>query len=247
MNPGTSPGQAGQSGQPVHEERSLARDALIRLAVALLRPVIRILLRYNLSYPEMNQICRWLYVDVCMREREFYIPRRKRQFKARVACLTGLSRKEVLRLHNSPPPEANPELESCNRAARVLAGWMTDPAYRDASGQLARLDFRSDSSAQSFAELVQAYSGDIPPRAVLDELLRAGNCEMDASGVIRVINPVYLTRPVAAAALLVAAERGNSILTDIDESLRSAALPASRTSKGEIPEDAESGKLAATA
>lgn len=251
MNPGMSPITGKANSKPhsktTPQERSLARDALIRLAVALLRPVVRMLLRYNLSYPEMNQICRWLYVDVAMREREFFIPRRRKQFKARVACLTGLSRKEVLRLYQTPAPELNDQLESCNRAARVLAGWLSDPGFQDKDGRPRDLDFRGDRHDQNqgkkqdkdkdFAELVQAYSGDIPPRAVLDELLQSGNCEMDKAGHIRILDPVYVTRPIAPAALLLAAERGASLMNEIDETLRTTALP--RTAVRETPQASE--------
>lgn len=246
MKLASNPVNGGLSHAVSRSERSLARDALIRLAVALLRPIIRMLLRYNLSYPEMNQICRWLYVDVAMREREFYIPRRKRQFKARVACLTGLSRKEVLRLHQNPPPELNGDLEPFNRAARVLAGWLADPAFRNTHGEPATLKFRNKAGVHDFSDLVQAYSGDIPPRAVLDELLRAGNCRMDEDGWIEVVDNVYVTRPISPAALAQAAERGTSVLNEIDEMLRSdefhpdAAIPGRDVNQtvAEMPEKA---------
>ena len=60
----------------------------------LLRPLVRILLRNNVPHSMFCDFAKWVYVDVALRE--FQLPGRKRSI-SRVALLTGLSRKEVLR------------------------------------------------------------------------------------------------------------------------------------------------------
>lgn len=195
------------------------RRSLIRFAISALRPLIRVLLRYGLSYPELNQICRWLYVDIAMREREFFLPKRKRQFKARVACCSGLSRKEVLRLYSCPPPEENPEISNFNRAARVLEGWLNDDHYQDATGKPKTLPFRDEAGKPSFSELVRAHSGDIPPRAILDELVRAGTCGVDEQDQIMVLRPFYIARVPDMTRLSAAADQLASIMAEIDQQL----------------------------
>ncbi|HEX7047324.1 MAG TPA: DUF6502 family protein [Gammaproteobacteria bacterium] len=194
------------------------RRTLLLFAETVLRPIVRILLRYGLSYPEFNQVARKLYVDVAMKETEFRSVRHKRQYKSRVACLTGLSRKEVLRLVDASRPSDDSELRSSNRAARVLEGWITDSRYHTASGEPLTLPFRAAEGQRSFSELVQAYSGDIPPRAVLDELKRVGSCAaMDDE--VRVLVPEYVAQPLDIDAITSSAMRIASHLAAADVAL----------------------------
>jgi hypothetical protein len=91
---------------------------------------------------------------------------------SRVATLTGLSRVEVRRLltlRRTPRPPVPRQLD---RAARVLEGWLRDPAFRTERGRPRMLPLRG--AAPSFEALVQRYGGDVPPRAVQTELERAG-------------------------------------------------------------------------
>ena len=92
---------------------------------------------------------------------------------SRVAIITGLSRKEVSRLKSIEAPEDNEAAERFNRAARVISGWTRDPRFLDIHGQPARLTLQEGEF--SFGELVKAYGGDVPTRAVFDELLRVGS------------------------------------------------------------------------
>ncbi len=65
-----------------------------------------------------------------------------------------------------------------NRAARVVSAWVGDQKYRDSRGRPASLPFENASAAilqtESFSSLVAEHSGDMTPRAVLDELIRVG-------------------------------------------------------------------------
>jgi hypothetical protein len=64
--------------------------------------------------------------------------------------------------------------ERYNRATRVLTGWARDADFLDRRGQPRPLEV---DGAASFAVLVKRYSGDMPARAVLDELVRVGAVE----------------------------------------------------------------------
>ena len=61
----------------------------------LLKPLIRILLRNGVGFDEFAEIGKAVYVDVA--STEFKVPHRKMS-QARIAILTGLTRKEVARL-----------------------------------------------------------------------------------------------------------------------------------------------------
>ena len=77
-----------------------------------------------------------------------------------------------------------------NRAARVVYGWVHDSTYADQNGQAAVLPFEGESA--SFSSLVKAYSGDVPPRAILDELVQVGVVERTNEGSIRLLARAYI-------------------------------------------------------
>jgi Family of unknown function (DUF6502) len=160
------------------------RTALAAAVVRILRPLVRAVLRGGMSYKALNDLVKWVYVDVSMKE--FTIPGRKNS-KSRVAVLTGLTRREVDRLVRLPEPrEGAPE--RYNRAARVLSGWAEDPRFRGADDLPAVLAIENESG---FTELVRMYSGNQPYRAVLDELIRVGSVERVDDSHVRLVKAYY--------------------------------------------------------
>ena len=162
----------------------------ISAAVAtLIRPLVRLLLRNGIPYRTFSDIAKSVYVDVATKE--FGIPGRK-QSKSRVSVITGLSRKEVLRVARLPSPDNLGAVERYNRAARVMAGWVRDPRFNPGSGKPLELPFDGDDIC--FRELVRRYSGDAPARAVLDELMRVGTVERTQDGKIRLLERSYIPK-----------------------------------------------------
>lgn len=143
--------------------------ALAKAVVKILNPVVRILLKYEVSHSEFAELAKRSYVNVA--NQYFSIPGRKKTH-SRVAVLTGLSRKEVVRLtkieEDQPPVTKGP----LNRAARVISGWLRDPDFVDQNNEPKELPLRGDNA--TFELLVERYSGDITARAILDELVRVG-------------------------------------------------------------------------
>lgn len=205
---------------------SVMRRTLLLFAETVLRPVIRMLLRFGLSYPEFNQISRKLFVDVAMQEPEFRIPRRRRQYKSRVALLTALSRKEVLRLLEAKRPVDDAQLQQSNRAARVLEGWLSDNRFLNERGEPLPLPFKAADGRRSFSLLVAEYSGDIPPRAILDELLATATCAASGDDDIRVVRSDYVARTFDVETMTAAAMRATAYLGKIDNQL--AGIETSR-------------------
>jgi hypothetical protein len=89
---------------------------------------------------------------------------------SRVAVLTSLRRAEVKRLLTTSVELETAFSKRQPRTQRVLAGWRTDRRYLDRKGSPRRLPMRGRSG--SFVSLVKAFAGDVPPRAVLEELRR---------------------------------------------------------------------------
>ncbi len=150
-------------------------------------PLVRLLLRNGVAYGWCADILKEVYVEVA--ERTLPIPGKK-QTVARVATLTGLTRKEVQRIKKLGETQAEYGDDRYNRAARVISAWVRDGAFHDANGAPAPLPFEGNGA--SFSELVKRHSGDIPPRAILDELLRVRSVEADSDGQLRLRVPAYV-------------------------------------------------------
>ena len=106
--------------------------ALLRL----LRPLTRILLRNGISFGAFSDLAKWVYIDVA--SREFAIEGRK-QSVSRVSVITGLSRREVMRVKKLARPDIVASQKQHNRAARVIAAWRRESDFTDAKGNPAPL------------------------------------------------------------------------------------------------------------
>jgi hypothetical protein len=175
------------------------RDQLGKAYRRLLLPLVRILIRNGVTAPEAGELLRQVYVDAAGSD-EFQLPGR-RLSDTRVAILTGLSRKEVHRLRDST--DKNRLTANLSRVGRVIAGWNQDPEFTGPYGLPLPIPFEDDPSvdAASFSELVRRYSGDMAPRAMLDELLRTGLAEIDSDNRIRNTGRTYIPNQDDPAAI----------------------------------------------
>lgn len=154
----------------------LNRDLKTQLAAALrrlLRPIARRMIAYGLSYPAFAQIAKQVFVDVAAEEFGLAF---KRQTDSRVALVTGIPRKEIAHLRRRRRDAgALPEVEE-TLVTHVIGRWMAGPPYATPDGIPRRLAYESAAArTPTFSRLVREIGGDIPVRAVLDELLRLGS------------------------------------------------------------------------
>jgi hypothetical protein len=133
--------------------------------------------------------------------------------------LTGLSRKEVLRVKRLPHPSDDEAMSQQERSTRVISGWTRDPRFMDKKGEPLPLHF--DEQEGSFSDLVRRYSGDIPPRAVLDELLRVGLVERQKDGLIRLVARAYVPRAGTAEKLSILGVEASDLINTIDHNIHS--------------------------
>ena len=167
-------------------------DALARAAVRIFRPLVRILLRHNVSYKTCAEWLRWCYADVANRE---FTPPGRKQSKSRVAVLTGLTRIDVNHLLVMPPPHQAHQEEHYHRAGLVLSGWANDSEYQTPQGRMQVLPFESaEDDSPSFSQLVARHSGGAPARAVLDELVLNGAVRVLPDRQVELIRTRYITQ-----------------------------------------------------
>ena len=156
----------------------------------LLQPLVRILIRSGISFGESAEVLKTVFVEVAARD--FDLPDRKTSL-SRIAILTGLTRKEVAKQQEILRSGALDVDSNLNRVIRVLEGWHSDPTFTGPYGMPMELPFDS-ATVPSFVSLVRKHSGDMAPRAMLDELIRVGALEQTSSGAFKVLVRVYIPR-----------------------------------------------------
>ena len=186
-------------------------QALSDATLQLLRPLVTILLRNNISHRTFAELAKLVYVEIA--NAEFGIPGKK-QTTSRIAILTGLTRKEVQRLLAQPPDTEPASAEEYHRASRVITGWVRDPDFGDGKGHPHPL--RMEGKHTSFSALVKRYSGDIPVRAMVDELLRVGAVKQLKDGRICLLSRGYIPQKGPVEKLQVLGSDTADLIATID-------------------------------
>lgn len=149
-------------------------SALLRALREVLRPVVRLLLRFQLGYPFLADFLKGVFVEVAESEAAG-----TRLTDSRVTVLTGVHRKDVRRLRHAPRDDEAPPAVSL--AGQVIARWLGDDDFLDAQGQPRPLGRQHDGGrGPTFEHLVNSISRqDVHPAAVLSELERLGVVHVD--------------------------------------------------------------------
>ncbi len=195
-------------------------QALSTATLTLLRPLVRILLRNNVSHQTFTELAKQAYVEVA--QREFGLPGKK-QTTSRIAILTGLTRKEVQRLLAAPAGAEQGTTEEYHRAARVITGWVRDPDFGEKGHPF---PLRMEGKRASFSELVKRYSGDIPVRAMLDELLRVGAVKQLKDGRICLLSRGYIPQKDPVEKLHILGTDTADLIATIDHNIHQSPSKA---------------------
>ena len=182
----------------------------------LMRPLVRILLRNGVAYGALADAIRKCYVDVAF---EDFAPEGKKQTVSRVSALTGLTRKEVKRLHELDGEDYEASQERYNRAVRVISGWMNDRRFLDVKGKPAVLSLEKGN--KSFALLVRDYSGDIPVRAMLAMLEEAGSVS-NTKDRVRLVRHAYVPAGDDQEKIRILGTDVSELIATIDHNLTAA-------------------------
>ncbi|KPK25213.1 MAG: hypothetical protein AMJ61_12615 [Desulfobacterales bacterium SG8_35_2] len=188
--------------------------------VKLLRPLVRILLRYGISYGEFAEMARWVFVNVA--EKDFGIAGRK-QTISRISVITGLNRKDVTRLTKIDINEDKTASTVINRAGRVIGGWVKDQSFHDSNGVPAVLPLEGEKN--SFAELVKLYSGDMPVRAVLDELIRIEAVKKNEDNTVSLLTRAYIPKNIDVEKISILGVDAADLMSTIDHNLDEKKQP----------------------
>ena len=186
------------------------RGAVVLLE--LLTELALVLLPRGMTPKRFSELARVAFVEAAA---DMSRLRNGRINQSRVAAQTGLARADVKRVLRSNVFDAT--LHSQTALERVLQGWRTDREFTTKPGYPKTLPVLG--SRSSFVSLVRKYGGDIPHRAVLEELRRiravtdnAGGLKLQISRLRRLHNFAFLSPvlPALIDGLKIAATNLNS-------------------------------------
>jgi len=162
------------------------KSAILVAAAKMLRPLVRVLLKYQVSYGEFASLLRRVYVEVA--HQDFAIPNRKSTY-SKVAVMTGIDRKMVQEILNNKKDTMEVVDKPINKGLSVVKTWTTVARYLDTNKRPRDLPLRG---SKSFESLVDEACADLTPRAILDELVRVGVVERTDNNTVRLINETYI-------------------------------------------------------
>ncbi|MDH5619675.1 MAG: DUF6502 family protein, partial [Gammaproteobacteria bacterium] len=149
----------------------------------ILRPIVRILLRYSVSYREFSELLKTAFVDIA--SSDFGLRGRPTNI-SRVAVMTGLTRKEVKRIRDLIAKGERSIAVKTTPISDVLHHWHAQPEYTNSNGEPLCLPFNGGDI--SFCGLVRRYGGDVPGGAMRTEMLRVGVISQDEKGNLSVLS-----------------------------------------------------------
>jgi hypothetical protein len=166
-----------------------SRLAALAAATSALQPIAALLLDVGISHDDFARMVQRAYVSEAeARQRALGT----RPSISRIAAATGMSRQEVSQIIAASTPSSQSVTLSLRPADRILAAWNSDPDFLLQNGSPKPLDYIA--SRPSFADLVKKHGPDIPPRALLKELLASNLISEPAPDVFLPIRPSSSTR-----------------------------------------------------
>lgn len=163
-------------------------EALLRAAVAVMRPLVRRMLARGVTFGLVEARLRELFVEVA--EQDFALPGRT-QTDSRIALLTGINRKEVRRIRQADSSETAPQSFQRNIAASLVSRWRSHRKATDDKGRPIAIPYQAERGI-SFVALAKETTVDLPPRALLDALIGAGAAELRADKKVVLRRAAYV-------------------------------------------------------
>lgn len=139
---------------------------------AILKSMMGLMFRSGISFGEFSELAKKAYIKEVEIE---LLKSGEKTTTSRIAIITGLTRKDVAAIRKEKPLKVEHSLQH-NRAVRVISGWLSDATFCDKKGKTKALKIQGEKG--SFEALVYRYSGDMPYRAMMNELIRTKAVEL---------------------------------------------------------------------
>jgi len=198
-------------------------------------PLVRILIRNGIPFREFSEVVKGIYARVAADEAS--TPEGPASM-ARVAIVTGLTRRELTRIFGEPDGLRKALESNAKALARLLQGWHSDPEFTGPYGFPRDLAFGEEgASALTFNDLVKRYASELPPAVMLDELLRVkAAVQQTESGLYRVVRRTYIPEEMAPELIEVFARGVRRYVETIDHNLQEKDPRARRFERWVFPD-----------
>lgn len=145
-------------------------ESIVKALRLLLKPLVRLLIRQQLSFTYIRELLKQLYVEQAS---ELIVQDGQQVNFSRLFILTGVHRKDIKRLSEQALDEPD-TADNRSLGGMLIARWLGLPKYLTAEGKPRKLPFNGSEQEPGFEQLLSEVSKDIRPRALLDEWLRQG-------------------------------------------------------------------------
>ena len=106
--------------------------ALIKAVIILCRPLVRLLIEKDITFPQFRDLMKELYIDVATKQ---FSLDHKTPSDSRIFVLTGVHRKDIKRLRENTD-QNNPIINSsASLSGEIIARWSSMPEYLDGKGK----------------------------------------------------------------------------------------------------------------
>jgi hypothetical protein len=178
-----------------------------RFVDAILAPLARLCVAHGLPFADIAERLKQHYVAAARAQAG------PRATDSRLSVMTGLQRREVIRLATLPDADVTPKP---NPLSRLVYVWRTDHAGR----ALPRIGPEG-----SFEALARSIRRDVHPRTMLEQLLAAGTIRVGDDGLVHLLADSY--QPVAGSEAQIAylADNAGDFLNAATENTLAPAAP----------------------
>lgn len=170
----------------------LERAALIESIEALLRPLMPLLLNHGVTYSDVQDVLRTLYVEsMGARIRGQGRP----ATSTRLALMAGMNVGEVESLTASRQKRLDLKATTVSRVdeiTRILSIWHDDPRFSTPYGAPLDLSLAEEKGFRRFDDLVEAVCPTVDRDLLLDELVAAGSIQVHDGKFIRCVSRTFL-------------------------------------------------------
>lgn len=165
-------------------------QVLVSALSKLLRPLVRLLIHHQITYPFISQLLKSIYLHVA---EESFPVEDKRMTDSRLSLLTGVHRKDVRRLRYETDDTRHIDSKPASLSAQVISTWLSSPDYTNSEGAPKPLHRLSATGHPSFESLVEEISKqDLRSRSLLDDWLQKKIVNIDKDDYVHLIVEAFL-------------------------------------------------------